>query len=67
MGISADLDPKLQEELSREFRKEVRKLANIDFAKTWTQLSREGKTEGMISSKSTLPFPFAMALMIGRL
>ena len=52
MGISADLDGKTQEQQSRDFRREVRRLAGIDFSKTWTELEREGKTEAMICSIS---------------
>lgn len=50
MGISADLDSRTQEQQSREFRREVRRLAGIDFSKTWTELEKEGKTEAMICS-----------------
>lgn len=47
--IGADLDLKSQAQQSREFRREVRRLAGIDFCKTW-QLGNERKKEGMISS-----------------
>ena len=38
MGITADLDKKTQEKLSRGFWRDVRQLPGIDFRKTWTQL-----------------------------
>ena len=53
MRIGAGVDSKSQEVQSRDRRREVRRLAGIDFSKTWTELENEGKTEGMISSTST--------------
>ena len=53
MGITADMESTAQERLSRKFRGEVRRLAGIDFTKTWTDLEHEGKTDDMIMSIST--------------
>ena len=52
MGITAYMESTAQERLSRKFRGEVRRLAGIDFTKTWTDLEREGKTDDMIMSIS---------------
>ena len=57
MGIPADMDSKSQESLSRGFRREVRRFAEIDFTKTWTELGREGETEEMITSISNPLLP----------
>ena len=56
VGISANLDKQTQERMSRDFRRDVRQLAGIDFSKTWTQLESEGRTEDMINS--ILPYHF---------
>ena len=60
MGIPASMDSRSQESLSRDFRREVPRFAGIDFTKTWTELEREGETEGIITSMSNplLPVPF---------
>ena len=68
MGITADMESTAQERLSRKFRGDVRRIAGIDFAKTWTNLEHEGETEDMIMSIST-PLPlilFPPILMAGR-
>ena len=43
MGIGANVDSKSQEVQSRDLRREVRRLAGIDFSKTWTELETKGK------------------------
>ena len=65
MGITADMDSRSQEQLSRDLRRDVRRLACIDFKKTWTELKGEGKTEEMTDSMPTpLPLVLLPALLI---
>ena len=52
MEISADLDARAQEQQSRNFRREGRRLAGFDFSKTWAQLQNEGNSEAIVSSAS---------------
>ena len=53
MGIPTDLDSRSQEVLSRDFRRDMRQIARIDLKKTWTELEKDGETEGMIARIST--------------
>ena len=57
MGIPAVLDSRSQEVLSCDFRGDVRQIARIDLKKTWTELEKDGETEGMIARISTPSAP----------
>ena len=58
MGITPDMGSTDQERLSRRRWGEVRRLAGMDFTKTWTDLEH-GEREQMVKSISA-PFPLIL-------
>ena len=58
MGIPPNMGSADQERLSHKLRGEVRRLAGIDFTKTWSNFER-GETEEMVKSITT-PLPLIL-------